>query len=61
MPENRQRQYSRMPITDIGLRQENNAIRISTMSQRMAKDDEDAKNKRLPGTNPKQPILFYCK
>lgn len=24
----------------------------------MAKDDEDAKNKRLPGTNPKQPLLF---
>jgi len=50
-----------MPITDIGLRQENSAIRISAMSQRTAKDDEEAKNKRLPGTNPKQPLLFYCK
>ncbi|WP_443733013.1 hypothetical protein [Xylanibacter rarus] len=50
-----------MPITDIGLRQGNSAIRISAMSQRTAKDDEDAKDKRLPGTNPKQPLLFYCK
>jgi hypothetical protein len=50
-----------MPITDIGLRQENCATRISAIGKRTAKDDEDAKNKRLPGTNPKQPLLFYCK
>ena len=30
------------------------------VKERIEKDDEDEKNKMLPGTNPNQPILFYC-